>query len=107
MQRMIGLRGFRFSPIILETTSRSRDHDCSQPPPRIRTGGFPASGSGPMWVATPLSCDFFIHYNLAGLTGAQENKHENCIEMDSSKWGCVFGGVVVDNFWAPRGAGGS
>jgi len=25
-----------------------------------------------MWVATPLSCDFFIHYNLAGLTGAQE-----------------------------------
>src|SRR5437868_9677199 len=25
--------------------SRSRDHDCSQPPPRIRTGGFPASGS--------------------------------------------------------------
>jgi hypothetical protein len=28
--------------------------------------------SGPMWVATPLSCDFFIHYNLAGLTGAQE-----------------------------------
>jgi hypothetical protein len=29
--------------------------------------------SGPMWVANPLSCDFFIHYNLAGLTGAQEN----------------------------------
>src|SRR5208283_4941406 len=28
--------------------------------------------SGPMWVANPLSCDFFIHYNLAGLTGAQE-----------------------------------
>src|SRR5246127_3648273 len=28
--------------------------------------------SGPMWVATPLSYDFFIHYNLAGLTGAQE-----------------------------------
>jgi ubiquinone/menaquinone biosynthesis C-methylase UbiE len=25
--------------------SRSRDHDYSQPPPRIRTGGFPASGS--------------------------------------------------------------
>jgi hypothetical protein len=25
-----------------------------------------------MWVANPLSCDFFIHYNLAGLTGAQE-----------------------------------
>ena len=25
--------------------SRSRDHDCSQPPPRIRTSGFPASGS--------------------------------------------------------------
>ena len=25
--------------------SRSRDHDFSQPPPRIRTGGFPASGS--------------------------------------------------------------
>jgi ArsR family transcriptional regulator len=24
---------------------RSRDHDCSQPPPRIRTSGFPASGS--------------------------------------------------------------
>ena len=28
--------------------------------------------SGPMWVANPLSCDFCIHYNLAGLTGAQE-----------------------------------
>src|SRR5438876_7408847 len=28
--------------------------------------------SGPMWVAIPLSCDFSIHYNLAGLTGAQE-----------------------------------
>jgi len=25
--------------------SRSRDHDCSQPPPRIRTSGIPASGS--------------------------------------------------------------
>jgi hypothetical protein len=25
--------------------SRSRDRDCSRPPPRIRTGGFPASGS--------------------------------------------------------------
>src|SRR4029077_13485791 len=31
--------------------------------------------SGPMWVANPLSCDFSIHYNLAGLTGAQENIH--------------------------------
>ena len=31
-----------------------------------------AHDSGPMWVANPLSCDFFIHYNLAGLTGAQE-----------------------------------
>jgi hypothetical protein len=31
--------------------------------------------SGPMWVATPLSCDFFIHYNLAGLTGTQESNH--------------------------------
>jgi hypothetical protein len=30
-----------------------------------------------MWVATPLSCDFFIHYNLAGLTGAQESKNES------------------------------
>jgi hypothetical protein len=30
--------------------------------------------SGPMWVATPLSCDFSIHYNLAGLAGAQENQ---------------------------------
>jgi hypothetical protein len=27
--------------------------------------------SGPTWVANPLSCDFSIHYNLAGLTGAQ------------------------------------
>jgi len=27
-----------------------------------------------MWVAEPLSYDFFIHYNLAGLTGAQEKK---------------------------------
>jgi len=25
-----------------------------------------------MWVASPLSYDSFIHYNLAGLTGAQE-----------------------------------
>jgi len=25
--------------------SRSRDHGCPQPPPRIRTSGFPASGS--------------------------------------------------------------
>src|SRR6202158_4988015 len=33
--------------------------------------------SGPMWVANPLSCDFFIHYNLAGLTGAQEKPNEN------------------------------
>jgi hypothetical protein len=30
---------------------------------------------GPMWVATSHSCDFFIHYNLAGLTGAQEKCH--------------------------------
>jgi hypothetical protein len=28
-----------------------------------------------MWVAIPLSCDFSIHYNLAGLTGAQEKIH--------------------------------
>jgi hypothetical protein len=27
--------------------------------------------SGPMWVATPLSCDFFIHYTSPVLTGAQ------------------------------------
>src|SRR4029077_16870992 len=33
--------------------------------------------SGPMWVANPLSCDFSIHYNLAGLTGAQEITDEN------------------------------
>src|SRR5438309_4561601 len=31
--------------------------------------------SGPMWVANPLSYDFCIHYNLAGLTGAQETNH--------------------------------
>jgi hypothetical protein len=30
--------------------------------------------SEPMWVATSHSCDFFIHYNLAGLTGAQEKE---------------------------------
>jgi hypothetical protein len=30
--------------------------------------------SGPTWLATPLSCDFSIHYNLAGLTGAQGAK---------------------------------
>jgi len=30
----------------LQHESRSRDHDCSQPPPRIRTSGFPASGLG-------------------------------------------------------------
>ena len=28
-----------------ETPSRSRNHDCSQPPPRIRTSGTTASGS--------------------------------------------------------------
>src|SRR3989442_15341580 len=33
--------------------------------------------SGSMWVAKPLSYDFFIHYNLAGLTGAQEKRNEN------------------------------
>src|SRR6267143_758624 len=33
--------------------------------------------SGPMWVANPLSCDFFIHYTLAGLTGALEKRNEN------------------------------
>jgi DNA-binding transcriptional ArsR family regulator len=27
------------------TISRSRNHGCPQPPPRIRTSGFPASGS--------------------------------------------------------------
>ncbi len=32
--------------------------------------------SGPIWVANPLSYDFFIHYNLAGLTGAQERNYE-------------------------------
>ena len=33
------------SPALQNHASRSRDHDCSQPPPRIRTSGFPASGS--------------------------------------------------------------
>ena len=33
--------------------------------------------SGPMWVAIPLSCDFSIHYNLAGLTGEQEKAPGN------------------------------
>ena len=28
--------------------------------------------SGPMWVANPLSYDFFIHYKLAAFAGAQE-----------------------------------
>ena len=32
---------------------------------------------GPMWVATSHSCDFFIDYNLAGLTGAQGVPHES------------------------------
>jgi fido (protein-threonine AMPylation protein) len=32
-------------PVSEKFISRSRDHDCSQPPPRIRTSGFPASGS--------------------------------------------------------------
>src|SRR2546426_11741409 len=31
--------------VVIKSCSRSRDHDYSQPPPRIRTGGFPASGS--------------------------------------------------------------
>jgi hypothetical protein len=28
----------------------------------------------PMWFANPFSYDFFIHYHLAGLTGAQEQR---------------------------------
>jgi hypothetical protein len=34
--------------------------------------------SRPMWVATPRSYDFFIHYNLAGLAGAQEKIYAIC-----------------------------
>jgi hypothetical protein len=30
---------------LFQKISRSRDHDCSQPPPRIRTSGTTASGS--------------------------------------------------------------
>ncbi len=38
--------GTRDAVFVMSTvSSRSRDHDYSQPPPRIRTGGFPASGS--------------------------------------------------------------
>src|SRR2546430_10525980 len=36
---------FPVSSLFANQHSRSRDHDCSQPPPRIRTGGFPASRS--------------------------------------------------------------
>jgi len=32
--------------------------------------------SGPIWVANPLSYDFFIHYTSPVLTGAQGEKHE-------------------------------
>src|SRR5439155_12464854 len=43
--------------------------------------------SGPMWVANPLSCDFFIHYNLAGLTGAQERSEERRVGKECrSRW---------------------
>src|SRR5207237_8831962 len=44
--------------------------------------------SGPMWVATPLSCDFFIHYNLAGLTGAQEP--EPCVGITNFRLRSLF-----------------
>ena len=33
--------------------------------------------SGPMWVATSHSYDFFHSLHLAGLTGAQEKRNEN------------------------------
>jgi hypothetical protein len=36
---------FPKNTIEISLMGRSRDHDYSQPPPRIRTGGFPASGS--------------------------------------------------------------
>src|SRR5205823_9777301 len=49
MGEKVGSRGaslqFPVSSLFANQHSRSRDHDCSQPPPRIRTGGFPASGS--------------------------------------------------------------
>src|SRR6266853_47776 len=50
--------------------------------------------SGPMWVANPLSCDFFIHYNLAGLTSAQEkeNEHQVCVGTCSAVIRAVGGG---------------
>src|SRR5882672_6962841 len=35
--------------------------------------------SGPMWVATSPSCDFFIHYTSPVLTGAQGDKTMRCL----------------------------
>src|SRR6266566_1618546 len=35
----------RLACLFAKDRSRSRDHDCSQPPPRIWTSGFPASSS--------------------------------------------------------------
>jgi hypothetical protein len=51
-------------------TRPARSPYASTPPSRTAP-----HDSGPMRVAKPLSCDFFIHYNLAGLTGAQESNH--------------------------------
>src|SRR5436309_11263011 len=63
--------------------------------------------SGPMWVATPLSCDFFIHYNLAGLTGAQEQSDEKRSggEDIPGVGGCFLAIGHVNNFGDDAGAG--
>src|SRR5882762_6415269 len=54
------------------TTPRRRNTRPARSPVNASTPPLRAAphDSGPMWVAKPLSCDFFIHYNLAGLTGA-------------------------------------
>jgi putative oxidoreductase len=48
--------------------------------------------SGSLWVATPLPYDFFIHYNLAALAGAQKKKWQSLVQLfqrDRKQW--VFG----------------
>jgi hypothetical protein len=52
-----------------EYPARTSPVNASTPPSRAAP-----HDSRPKWVANPLSYDFCIHYNLAGLAGAQERK---------------------------------
>src|SRR5882724_8622409 len=61
---------FRFS-LRLNTRPARSPVNASTPPLRVTP-----HDSGPMWVATPLSYDFCIHYTSPVLTGAQGAEHD-------------------------------